>query len=873
MAWYSDIVFRLRALVRRPREERELAEEMAFHLDMATRTLVDEGWPPAAAAAEARRRFGQVAREERRARDSWGIAWLVDFGADLRAAWRQLARRPAFTALGVGTLALGLGATVSLWGVVHGLLIAPLPVRDDARLQVFWSDLDWRGVEFDYVKERQRPFSGLAAFSFEGYTLRVAGQSSTLLTTVASAELFDVIGAAPLMGRTFQTGDDRPGAAPVIVVSHGFWQQELGGDPQVIGRRLEIDGAPVEVVGVMPRGFYFPTPQMRAWRPLLLDPASGAYQGNGWLTLVGREKPGLSRGELEAGVQAIAASLGERFTYPAAWDKTKNAKVTPLRDYVMGPVRPALLLLQAAVVLVLLVACANVAALVLARTTDRAGELALRTALGAGRGRLVRQILAESLAMSITASVIGTAVALAGTRALATRLPLSDGLADALGVDWSALGVALALAIVTAALVAVAPIRALWWKNAPGLSRERTSGGLASGPRRAHAGLVAAEVALALWLVAGAAMLARTVQGLYAIDTGFDAANVTAIDVVPPTAVMPAEVRHAFFADAATRVAAMPGVAAAGLITRLPLRDGGWQGTLQIEDRPDLRDGREPNTFYRIVTPGLFTALGIDITAGRGFTAADARGTLPVGIVSARFARTMWPDRDPIGRRVRSTFSREPVWITVVGVAEETRMTRLTGDNPLVLYVPQAQADATEGAVLVVKGAGAAAPVAAIRAAIQALDGRVAIGRVTTLDDVVTASLAEPLRLRFFFATFGVLALLIGAVGIYGVVSYAVTRRRAEFGVRLALGAAPGRIVGEVLGGGLAPVAIGVVAGIAGALGLGRLIARFLFGVTPTDPWSLGTAAAVLLLAGLLAALLPGVRAGRTDPVAALRAE
>lgn len=874
MKWLSNLTFRLRALMTRDRMQRELGEEMAFHLEMEGRQLIEQGWSPDAAASEARRRFGMLVREEQRARDSWGIGTVIDTWGDVRVAVRQLWRRPAFTVLAIGTLALGIGATVALSSVAVGLLVRPLPVSDEARLQVFWSDYNWRGVEFDFVKERQRAFSGLAAFSNEGYTLRVNEQSSTVLATVGSAELFDVLGVAPLVGRAFQKGDDRPGAPPVTVVSHGFWQQELGADPDVVGRRIEIDGAPVEVVGVMPRGFYFPSPAFRIWRPLLLDPSTSSYEGNGWLVLVGRERPGLSRGELNADIQAIARSLGERFTYPEAWDKTRNATVTPLRTYTRGALRPAVLLLQVAVLLVLAIAGANVAALVLARTTDRAGELALRTALGAGRGRLVRQIVTESVVLSLLAGALGAALSVAGFATLVARLPLVEGLEDTLRVDWTLLALAVGLSLLLGVVVALAPVRAVLSgrRSAPGRERSATAAG-GTGPGRAHSMLVAAEVALAVLLVTGAAMFTRSVNRLYSIDTGFEPANVAVMDLVAPTRIMAVAERAAFFEQATERVAAIPGVREVGLVTRLPLRDGGWQGTVTIEDRPDLADGRQPNALFRIVSPGYLATMGIELVQGRGFSPADAGASLAVGIVSAQFAEKMWPGVSPLGRRVMHRFGPEPTWVTVVGVTEEARMTGMTGDNPLVLYVPLAQAEAPEAPVLVVKGASAAPPVPAIRAAIRELDARVAIGRVTSLEAVVAAAVAEPLRLRFFLSVLGMLALVIGAVGIYSVVSYSVSRRRAEFGVRLALGASPGRILADVLGSSLVPVTIGVALGLTGAVALSSTVSRFVYGVAATDVPSLATAAAALVAAGILAALVPAVRAGRTDPLSALRAE
>lgn len=383
MRTIRDLWFRVRALLGRGRMQDELDEELAFHLEMEARKLAAEGLSPGEARRLARVRFGGVERQKERTREAWGTTALHDLGGDVRFAARQLARRPAFSLLAALTLALGIGGTVALGSVAHGVLLRPLPVDDEERLVTFWSDYNWRGVEFDFVADRVRAFEELAAWSNNAYTLRSGGASTWLLATVASAELFDVLGAPPLLGRTFRPGDDRPGAERVIVLSHGLWQQEFGGDPGVVGRRVSLDGEPTTVIGVMPEDFWFPDPEMRAWVPLNLDPDDRSYQSNGWLVLTGRLRDGVGSGGVVADLASLTEALGATFTYPEAWDKTKNAFVVPLREYLLGDARPALLLLLGAVGTLLLLACANVAALLLTRTADRAGEMSLRAARAA----------------------------------------------------------------------------------------------------------------------------------------------------------------------------------------------------------------------------------------------------------------------------------------------------------------------------------------------------------------------------------------------------------------------------------------------------------------------------------------------------------
>lgn len=861
---------RIAALWRGRAVEREMDQEFAFHVEMETRKLVASGVAADEAARMARARFGSQASARQGAREGAGTGLLYDAAADVRHALRQLRRRPGYSGLGILTLALGLGATVALGSVVRAVLLRPLPVADEAAVKVFWSDYNWRGVEYDFLAERRGAFAQLAAYSSVLTSLRTETGGIALATAVVSANLFDLLGTAPLLGRTFAPGEDRPGREPVVVLSHGLWQEQFGGDPAIVGRRVTLDGSPVTVIGVMPPEFWFPSPEYRLWRPLMLDPATGPYHTNGWLVLLGRLGAGVTAAQLDAEIVGLAAALGERFVYPAAWDKTKDPFVRPLRTYLVGDMGPGLLFLLGAGALILVMACANVAALVLARTTDRTAEIALRAALGAGRGRLARQILTESAVLSLAAGVTGAGIAAAGFRALVASLPLTGGLGQTIRLDWGAFAGGLLLALLVGLAVAAAPVRDLLAGRLQALGTPRAVRGPGRRAGRLHALLVAAEAAVAVILVVGAGLLIRSVGKLYALDLGFDPHSVTAVDLYAGSSDLDAEARHRFFAEVADRAGRLPGVRSAATITRIPVRDGGWQGPVSIEDNPDLQGLNGPNALFRPITPDYFRTMGITLRAGRGIEPTDRRGTVPVGVVSEALAQRAWPGQDPIGRRYRAGMGADP--ITVVGVVEDIRITSITGDNAPVHYVALAQMpQPPEGVTLLLKGG--AVQLGPLRDLVRTIEPRVAIGRVTDMDEVVATALAEPLRLRFFLGLFALLALVLGVVGVYSVVSYAVARRQSEFGIRMALGAGGGTVARQVVGRGLLPVAVGTAIGVAAALLLGRLAARFLYGVSPSDPVSLASAAAALLAAGVAASLIPAWRAARVSPVEALRAE
>lgn len=853
---------------------RELEEEMDFHLEMEIKKNLARGMEPDEARRSAQVSFGGADRQRERARESWGVGFVDTTVRDVRQSVRQLRRHPAFTTVAALTLALGIGGTVALFSVVNGLMLQPLPFEDEEELLTFWSAQNWRGTEYDYLEDRFRVFEQVAAYGQNSRTLRT-GDGSTLVTLVqGTAALFEVLGVPAFMGRTVDVGDDQPGAEPVAVLSHGLWSQEFGADPEIVGKRIDVGGTQTTVIGVMAADFYFPTPDFRMWVPLVRDLNDGNYRSNGWLEFIGRTHADATQTQLDAELASITTALGEQFTYPEAWDKTKGAFFRPLREHLLGDVRPAVLLLLGSVALILLMACANVTALILTRTSDRSGELAVRTALGAGRGRLARQILTESLTLGVVAGVAGMALAAGLFDLLVASLPLRDGFQQTLALDWTTFAVALGLSLVVGTLISAIPIRSLLAGRVDGaLAGARGQGGGVTVRGRMQGTLVLAEVLLAVMLVSGATLLVRSVSHLQSLDSGIDPEGVLVLDVLAESSLDQAS-RRAFMEEVVEKGAAIPGVQAAGLINRLPIRDGGWQGTTEVEDRPDLRDERRPNSMWRTVSPGYFAAMGIEMIQGRAFDERDGPDAMPAVIVSRSFAELMWPDQDATGKRVNDRMANAG-WVTVVGVAEEVRMQGLVGPNTIAMYRPKAQlATRSTANVLVLRtDLDPMAVAGQLRSLIRQLSPGVAIARVETMDDVVANAMIEPLRIRFLLGLFALLGLVLGSIGVYGVVSYSVSRRKAEFGIRMALGAEPRALLGEVVRGGILPVVGGIVGGIAASAVLSGVLASFLFGVQPTDPASFAVAAGVLLIAGVAAAALPGIRASRTNPVEALRGD
>ncbi|HKI03261.1 MAG TPA: ADOP family duplicated permease [Thermoanaerobaculia bacterium] len=790
-------------------------------------------------------------------------SWIMD----LRYAVRRLRSRPTYTLLAVLTLALGVGGTAAIFSIVRGLLLEPLPYTREAEIAVFWNPFDWTEEEMLFLRPEVSGFgfSRLAGYRNEDVTQEPSEGPARLLPGIsASAELFEVLGARPALGRAFQPGDDRPGVDPVAVLSHGLWQ-EMGGDPSILGRRVQLDGIARTVVGVMPRDFWFPNPTVRVWLPEPLEETSRS--GN--YTLLGRIAPGQSlEGDgMAPALARITKALGERFDYPEQWDKTKNAAVKPIREYLVGSLRPALLATLAAMAVILLIACSNVAALMLGQVNRRAGELAVRSALGADRRRITQQLVIEALVLGILAGLVGALLAAAGFRILAGALPLGAWAANAV-LDWTLFGAAIALAILAALGIALIPAMSLWRGDLrDALTRVRTAASGGSGGR-VESGLVIAEVALAVLLASGAGLLIRTVVNLYAIDPGMDTSGVAVLDVAAGAAMKRPE-RQQRMHTLIGELEQLPGVRSAALTSKLPLRGSGDNWGITIEGRPDLPDS---TTYVRVVSRDYFPTLGINLRQGRGFTDGDRPGGELVVVINEALAKKYFPGVDPVGRRLQTGFDG---WERVVGVVENVAEGLLTDLPEPTRYLFSDQVPySPEQQVLVLRAerpADTAAVLEAARQTVQRVAPGTAVQETSTMEQVFAKAVGPARQIMTLLTLLTALALVLGAIGVYGVIAHHVSQRRRDYAIRMALGLLPGRVVRQVVGRGTALVGAGIVVGIVAAVVLARSLASLLYGVQAADPVALMAATLALLAAGVLAAFLPAYRASRVDPARVLR--
>jgi predicted permease len=807
--------------------------------------------------------------------------WYSEIHQDAAVAIRQLRRSFGFALVAGVTLALGIGATTAVYAVADAVMLRRLPFTDPAHLVLVRRALPGAAVsgeltypEYRSVRDDARSFSGLAAVpSSLQPAIWTDGTSTEPLAAIgASGNLFDVLGARPLLGRALTLDDDRRGAAPVIVLGHGLWTRRFGGDGAVLGRRVELNGTRYTVVGVMPKGFEYPRGS-EAW--IALVPAIDSLVDNrqiAFLNIVGRVRAGVSfdgaKQDLERSLARSVAAAG------AANAEVAAAQFTPIETELLGDSRRGMLVLLVAAGLVLLVACANVANLLLARAATREGELAVRTALGASRARLVRQLLAEAVVLGAIGAVVGLGACIAGRGAIAALVPADLYRAGDIEIDARSAAFTASLMIATTALFGVLPAFSGSRLQAGAVLRAasaRTTGGVTS--RRTQRALVAAEVALAVMLLIAGGVLLRSFARLNAAPLGFDRTHTLTAELFLPDAKYgdPAKTR-AFFHDAVARVSQLPGVTAAGGILLRPLAGpDGFDYPLSLEGSDAEMQRKQPLVNYEAVTPGYFQAAGIRIVQGRTFSTADDETSPRVVIVSQATARRFWPNESPLGKRLKWGPPSSPApWVEVVGVVGTARY-RDPRVESLDVYVPYTQSPWKLNHLVVRAAGDPAALAASLRSALAELDPEARAVRAATVGELVDVALRQPRFQVTLVGAFAALALALGAVGIFGVVSFATARRTRELGVRVALGARAAQVHALVLGETLRTVGVGIVIGMVGAVAGARALQALVYGVSATDPVTFISVPLVVLVVAVLAAAVPAWRASRVDPVSVLR--
>ena len=794
----------------------------------------------------------------------------VSLRQDSIFAVRQARRKPVFTIVALATFALGIGANTAMFSVVRGVLLRPLPFRDAGRLAAIWPSRAISNAELLFLQRESRSLQSVAAFSPGwGIALTGAGEPRQLHAARVSVNFFQTLGVRPAFGRDLRPNESSAGAWNVVLLSHELWQSQFGGDSGVIGRIVDMDAQPTRIVGVMPAGFEAFQPDVDAWLPLMIDPSSQFHTGALSLAL-GRLAPGATFASATSELSALAPRMRAAFSF--ADDYARGATVMSLHESLVSDVRRSLVVLFGAVGLFVLIAVANVSNLMLAHASSRRRELAIRCALGASRGRIARQLLVESLLLAVVGGALGVLAGFAGVRVLTAVLPSSLPMLSTVSVDRGVLAACTVVTIVAGLLFGVGP--ALIASRVDPDTTLRAGAAESSSRSRSLArdGLVIAEVALAVVLVAAAGLMTETLWRLHHVNLGFDPRGVTTFLIQPTSGQLSSPARTvSYFDEVARRVAAISGVTDVGAAQHLPLSGFNWHGALDIESRPVATTATRPNVVWRAVVGDYFGAMKIPLLRGRRFSPSDTRDAPAVVVISASMAKHYWPDREPLGERIRLGSGTNRQWATIIGIVGDVRSASPGAPAVEEAYRPNAQQDLHFMHFVVranVSGIGAQ-----IRAAVHDFDRMVPVAEMRSLEDIFAASTQASRVVTLLLAAFAALGLTLGAVGIYGVISYSVGQRTRELGIRSALGAIERRITFMVVGEGLRTAGLGVVIGTAVALLASRALESLLFDVSATDPLVYAIVVAILLAVALIAAYLPARRAARIDPLTALRNE
>ncbi|HTH64591.1 MAG TPA: ABC transporter permease [Gemmatimonadales bacterium] len=859
------------------RRDEELQEEIAAHLRMAIADRMARGASREEAERAARREFGNVTHvaEVTREAQRGPALWLERLAQDLRYGWRALRRTPAFTAVAVATLALAIGANSAVFTVVNSVLLAPLPFRDPGRLYAasyLPADLPFElppGLDdrlyLEYRGHVSR-FEQVAGYQRQALTLSGAGDATRLAGARASANFFEVLGVQPALGRAFTPQEDQAGTDQVVILSDRLWRTRFNGDRSVLGATITLDGIPRTVIGVMPRGFTFPAAS-ELWTPLALR----LDAGNSFIfPVVGRLRAGATPDQAKSELEAIAGAMPQD---PRTAGSHPAAAIIPLKQTLTSHVRTSLLVLAGAVLFVLLIACANVANLLLIRAATRRHEMAVRVALGASRGRIARQLLTESVLIGLIGGAFGILVAFAGVRGLLAMAPAGRiPRVDEVQVNGWVLLFTLAVSLITGILFGLVPAKS----GARREPQEALGQGmrLMGGPHyRLRSVFVTGEIALALILLTGAGLMIKSFLIMRSLDTGYDASRVVTMAVdLPPIAFPDAARMQAFHTALLERLARIPGARAVGAVSFRPMSDMGIMGDFQAESPTPLPHGYTVDK--TTVSPGYFGALGIRMLAGRDFTAADRAGAPGVVVVSEAVARRIWPNQSAVGKRISMQDHPGPNdWLSVIGVVNDVVQDEHLSRHSTI-YLPYLQTTLPffiSHMTFVVRPAPQAGNLAPeMRAALRDVDPAVPAQALQTMDESMLDTIAEPVFQMRLLTAFAILALLLAALGTYGVLAYDVTERTREIGLRIALGATPGNVLRMVLRRTAALALVGAALGILGSLALTSVLSKSLFEVKPTDPATLAAVTAVLVLAALLAGYLPAQRATRIRALTAL---
>jgi putative ABC transport system permease protein len=883
MRWLQSISNRLRSLFRRDTVEQEIGSELHFHIERQVEENILAGMNPQEARRAASREFGGVEQVKEECRDTRRANYLENLLKDVRYGFRMLRKSPSFTFFAVAVLALGIAANSAIFSIADAILVRPLPYRDANRLVMIWEDSSAYGFpkdtpapgNFSDWKSRNQVFEDVAAISDGSFNLTGSGNPENLIGKWATANLFSVLGVSPALGRDFRPEDDVPGAPAVALLSHGLWLRRFGGDPRIVGKEILLNNEKCTVIGVMKRGAQFPDRETDLWVPSRFTTAQLANRRNHFLQVVARLKPRVSLGTANANLATIASQLEKE-------NPDSNAKVgafaVPLREELAGDVRPAIFMLLGAVCFVLLIACANVANLLLSRATGRRREMAMRIALGATRARVIQQMLTESILLSIFAGVAGLLFSIWGTKFLATLIPTGIAPMTGTGVDGRVLLFTLAISLATGIVFGIIPAsRVSQFQLAHSLKQGGGRSGVGSGGHRLRDALVISEVALAIVLLTGAALMIRSLENLYHLDPGFRADHVLVMRTPLPRQKYEAfAARAAFYEQVLERVEGLPGVVAAGYTTWVPLTNAGGATGITIEGKPEPApaDVLVPN--IRIISRDYTRALQMKLMEGRLFESRDAAGTLPVALINQTMARNYWTGEDPAGKRFKvGGYSEKSPWLTVIGVVGDVHQAGLAVPARAEMYLPYQQEDlGFEPEYLAVRTAGDPMALGEIvRQQIWAVDKEQPVAGMMPLEDLVDENLASRKMQASLLSGFAGLALLLVTLGIYAVLSFAVTQRTQEIGVRVALGAQPGDVLRMIFSQGFRLFLMGAALGLAAAFVLSRALVHLLFGVSAYDPVSFAGVTILLAAVALLACYVPARRATRVDPLIALRYE